>query len=77
MPRKTPPRARNREITVRMTPAEFETIGKAAHARGEPISSYMVQLAMAVAIDLKDTRGGGQDLVRHRDVKRGAYVTGD
>lgn len=76
MPRKTPPRARNREITVRMTPAEFETIGSAAHARGEPISSYMVQLAMAVASDLKDTRGAGEQLLVHRNEKRGAYVTG-
>lgn len=72
---KTPSRARNREITVRMTPDEFDTIGRAAHARGEPISSYMVQLAMGVCTDLKDTRRGAQDLLVHRNEKRGAYVT--
>lgn len=77
MPRKTPPRARNREITVRMTPAEFETIGAAARHHREPISLYMIRQAMAIASDLKVVDGSAEQLLVHRNEKRGAYVTGD
>jgi len=75
MPRRTPPRRRKHEITVRMTPEEWEAIGNAAHARGERISTYMVQLAMAVASDPKETRGAGEQLLVHKNEERGAYVT--
>ena len=73
--RNTPPRRRNRQVTVSMTDTEFDAIWAAAHHRGERVGDWLRGLGVAVATDGKVVDGGGHDIVVQRNERPGAYVT--
>lgn len=53
MPRKTPRRTRNHQITVSLSGPEYELVAAAAFRAREPVGAWLRRLGVAVAADGK------------------------